>query len=296
MGIVKYSTVEIPAVESVEMTFLQQDPPPVRQGYSNRADRQGVRQHWIASKHKGMGAITGSELSQDDLLRYRYNAGLWVHRQGGCTLPPVVTTQASLVATDISGTRALNLRAFQVNSTLGQSKLRPYIGFNVNVLRSTSDSNPAMADSGYAFTNGITGMFESRVNNTRYLIVCTGGTTDDVFGFADPTLSPPARTEILSVITDDHIGGESFPGIGSGHNVWFGRINGVQGFFETKFSDALLTTPRALVSATNAHVPNPANASVTLAAKSTQQIYQDLTAAGPSWANTANVRASDNSY
>ncbi len=299
MNVVEFGGRIIP-VKSVAENFRDQTPPAIRQGPSARSDRQGVRGYKIQSLHKGLGVLRGSELN--DNLRYRSSQGLWAHQPFGLFLPPVLTSQAALAAVDISGFRAANKRMHALNSTLGQSKLRFYLGVGKKFYRTTSDSNAALADSSLSLTDNITGMFEGKMNNTRYIFLTTDGDTDDCVAISDPTATGPTNTKAFAYTAGDWVGGgASLPNSGPGWNLWYGKIGGTTGLFYTLHSDAALTAPKPLVLTDTKDNINTSNATQNTGAVSPAEYasagaMDGFSFSSTPWTDGANIGASDNTY
>ena len=240
---VEYAGLRIPA-KSVQLRSRQQDAPPVRQGPSGRSDRIGVRQYKLQSLHKGIGVIRGSETA--DALRFKSSQGLQAHLPFGLFLPYVSTDQG-LNSTNISTFRAANKRVHTVNSTLGQSKLRFYAAVGDELHRNTSDSNAAIADSTLNLTNNVTSMFEGVFNSTRYLTLCTDGSTNDVSGTVDPTATPPVLSTIVALNAGDWLMGAHMPTLGPGYNIFIGEYLGVNGIWYVDTTSALATALEPVV-------------------------------------------------
>ena len=247
MPVIEYGGRMIP-VKSVTATMRDQNPPAIRQGPPSRSDRQGVRQYKIQSLDKGLGVLRGTEAK--DNFRYAYSEGLIAHQQFGLYLPYVSTTVTNTdsMGQNSSGYRAANLRLHSLNSTLGQSNLRYYLGIGPKLLRTTSDSNAVLDDSTLSLTDNITAMFEGRLNDTRYIIVCTDGTTNDVLAISDPTATAPTNTPAFALTSGDWIGGGVYmPTLGPGFNLFYGKIGGVSGIHYLPTDSALLTAPTPVV-------------------------------------------------
>lgn len=301
MGLVIYGTERIPGVTHIDVTHRQQQSPPVRTApETTRNDRQGVRQLKLASLDQGLGVRRGSEASKD-IQRTRYNDGPWQHIFGNLTLPPVSTAQ-TISSFTTSGSRAANLRIHQVNSTIGQSKPRPYFFHKTKMFRTVSDSNPALEDSTLALTNNVTGAFECKLNGTRGILVLTDGDTDDAQFITDPTTTPPTRSTAFAYTSGDWVGGGFYlPNLGPGCVILYGKIGGVTGLFWLPTDEALLTAPKQLILASTKDIPNPDNAiqdtGFKFASRGFEAFNEGGTAWGSSkWSNVNNITANDNTY
>src|SRR3990167_6612026 len=238
----KYGSYTIPAVESITVEYADGEAAPIRQGYGGRTDREGTRAYSLTTLHGGLGILRGSEVAHG--TRYRYNEGLMTHMDNGMFLPYAVTAQAAESANDISGVVAANLRVSMVNSTLGGSNPRPYFALKNKFKRAVGDSDSAGETTGLSLTDSILCMTEGKANSTRYIICGTNGATDDVFGIADPTLSPPGKTTIFALSAGDSVWGVwSMPNLGPGYMVYAGKIGGNSGLHYLATTAALLTAP-----------------------------------------------------
>ena len=265
---VKYGSYTIPDVQQVKIELVDGDAEALRQGHANRGDRQGVRQYAITTLHGGSGILRGSEVAHG--TRYRSNNGLVTHIEGGAFLPYRVQATAALHATDVSGHNAANLRVHQVSSTLGGSKRREYFFIGKKMYRTVSDSDHSLEDTGLTFTDNVYAAFEGMLNSTRYIVVCTGGTTNDVSVIADPTLSPPVASVAFALAGGDHVdAGWYTPNLGGGFNHFHGKIGGTTGYWHLNTTSALLTAPSPTVLTATADVPgsiaNVTGASIDLA-------------------------------
>lgn len=292
MNVIEYGGRVIP-VKQVTETFRDQNPPAIRQGPPNRSDRQGVRQYKLQSLHKGLGILRGSEIN--DNLRYSDSEGLIAHQPFSLFLPYVRTTQSALTATDISGFRAANKRVHSLNSTLGQSKLRFYAGVGTKLYRNDSDTVAALEDSGLVMTDNITGMFEGKANNTRYLIITSDDDTDDISGVADPGGVSPVLAKIVAHLhADDWFGGgASLNTIGSGYNIFYGKNDQEVGLWYTKHSDALLTALSPVVLNETRSVVGTLDTAVTSATFPSSG-SQDFDTGTNAWTNPEYITADGN--
>lgn len=292
---ITYSGLIIP-VTKVHVTEKAQTPPSIRQGPSGRTDREGLRQYLIQSLHKGLGVLDGNELVAEDTISYQSNQGLMAYQPFGLYLPYALTTQASLTATDISGIRAANLRCIGVNTPLGQSNARFYLGVAKKLYRNTSDSNAALADSTLSLTDNILSMFMGKVGSSDALIITTDGATNDASYTTDPTATPPSLPNLFAYTAGDWSKGLSLNYLGPGVNVYYGLIGSVgPGWFYTKHSDAAGTAPRQVVITATKNVPSATNTAITTSATAPGVGYNDSTAGDVAWSSAPNILASDNS-
>lgn len=248
MGVVTWGTARIPGSYKVQPFMRPQQAPPVRTNpETTRVDRIGTRQLKITTLDGGLGVRHGSEASKD-IQRIKSSEGNWSHIFGNLTLPPVLTAQANLVALDISGYRDANRAIHALNTTMGQSKQRLHLFVGTKHLRTTSDSNPALADSSMSLTDKVTGVFEGKFNSARGLAICTDGTTNDISVCTDPTASPPTLATLIALSGGDWPGGGWFmPNLGPGYNFFYGKIGGTSGLWFLETDEALATAPRPLV-------------------------------------------------
>lgn len=207
---------------------------------------------------------------------------------------------------DISSMRASNLRIHSVNSTLGQSKPRFYMGLGHKLYRNVSDSNSAMEDSGLLLIDNVTGLFEGQFNSTRYLALTTDGISNDCVGISDPTTSPPTRTSLFALTSGDWLGGGFYlPTLGPGYNIFYGKIGGVSGLWYLAKDSALLTAPSPLVLKATKDVEGTLATTVvgpqnpSKGASGTSTVYTQYTTGVDSrwdtWSSPGNITTSDNS-
>ncbi|MGD9827089.1 MAG: hypothetical protein AB7E70_20385 [Hyphomicrobiaceae bacterium] len=292
-------TVTLKDVEEVIYTAAEQDADAVRQGPPGRTDRQGLRQYKAQSLDGGLGILRGLEVAHSN--RYRSSQGLWAQQQNGLFLPPRLQAQATLHATNISGSVAANLRVHGLDTTLGQSKRRPYFWLGKKMYRAVSDSDHSLQDAGLTFTNNTIGVIEAMVGGSRAIVGGSDGTTDDVWYMTDPTASPPTKSTLIALSSGDWLIPVAwFATMGaSGILVLQGKYGGTNGLWFLNGGDAALTTPQQVVDTATKDSANSDAITVTSGPhypKSVVDVGAVAGAATGAITNLTNVLVADGSY
>lgn len=295
-----YGGISIP-VREITVEKIDENPQPIREGRVGRRDRKVVRSMPIETLVGGMGVQYGSET--EDAQRIAQSDGPWAHQDRKLTIPPIITTQNNLIASvDFSGYDTLDKRVLYVETTLGASgsgKPKLFACLGPYVLGPTSDTDAALVLYN-TFTDPVTAVAETEVGGTDYVLFATKGGNDGVVGVADPldvtSNSFDVTVTVLTLGATDQIDAiVPMPNLGNGKNIWVGSYGGVQGFWETDFTDDLDTPlSPAPGSATRGILPR-SGAMLFTGVLSASDATNDASVGDVAWSNPDRVTASDNS-
>lgn len=170
-----------------------------------------------------------------DSYMYYYNEGLITLPAGVLCLPPKLTTQASLIASNHSTLNAGNRR---VHALMYKNRFVAFIGSNM--IHDTSTSNPALTVPGTDnITDDVLSAWVGRVGGVDdCLIIGTDDQTDD----AKYATAIASTMSWSSLVTYGHANdriwwGGWFPELGNGWHIFGGKINNVAGIYAFRGED-----------------------------------------------------------
>ena len=290
VDLVEFGTVEIPSNLIVQKLQVQ-NAPAIRQGpEGQRGDQQGMVKMKFSDFTGGLFKRVGDWTRDGN--RYSYNVGLMTHIPGGLYIPYKLTT-VTTQAVDISGYRALNRRVHSLNTSIGTTAVRYFVGVGPYLFVDTSASDPVLSLFYTLTTDIVLSIAEITKNNTLYLAIGTNGATEDVRGWADPIDVPGTHVALVALSAGDSVWGmATLPQFGK--NVYYGKIGGATGLFYDNYSDAVGTAPKRIVSTAGANVPNPNNTAESQT-KSCTLVSIDSSAGFDTWTSPDSIKSSDDS-
>ncbi len=296
-GDTRSTAIDIPYRKLIQ-TFYNQAPGGLRSGpETDRTIQEGQMKAELVTFAGGL--LTSPRIHEwrSNLDKLAFSQGLVHHVPGVLCHCYALTTQATLQAVDYSTARALNYRGHCLSSTLGVTSNRFLVGIGHYLFTDTSSSDSALVLE-HTLTNVIRSMAPLRVGNVDCIGIGTSGPTDDVFMFTDLDNISGSDTPLFALASGDIIDKmASFPTLGGGFNIYGGIINGINGIWETRHSEAAGTTPRQVLLADLANTPNISNTSVTTSAKSPTVSYVDYSDTGDiasvTWLTPENIFSSN---
>lgn len=294
--------------EDFPLKLSVQVPPGLRTGPEiQRSGREGVTPFRIDDLSGGIFANSGVMNWERDknLIFYSEGAyGVWI--PGIFALPYANTTNAAVTAVDHSGFRAANKRVHSIMSSLGASGQRWYAAIGAQFFKDTSTTDPAIT---VPTTDGIvdviTAIGPMRAGGTDYLAVA-GEATTNVLGFPDPTVADLTVGDVILVdlSAGDYITAiDFFPTMGpDGANIVIGEVGGVNQTWFANGDEAAPFELKPVVLEETKAIPNPDNATVTIADKTATFGSTEFNSGSAGfatdgiWANPGNITASDDTY
>jgi len=277
-----------------------------------RAAQVGVSKIKYGGFSGGLARVVDVQSYTQALTEYTYNEG-WQTRSG-LILPPVLTTQATLDAVDVSGSIALNLRAHAINTSHGAAGLRYLVALGSTVYTDTSLTNPALVElASTPFTDKATAIADVVMNNTAYVAVAYNGATEDIRGFTDVTTLAynSGWTVLVALDAGDYVSAMRYmPTLGPGAGIVVGEVGGVNQVHYFKGTDSVPATLEPVVLSATKDLPAGAATTTHSALNpisggqegtgSRTTVQSTFTASGGPdsigiWQDTENILASDNS-
>jgi hypothetical protein len=231
---------------------------------ASREGRQGVIPWVLDDLSAGFLPTSAYGSWARDKARTYRNEGIIVHVPGITCKGYALTTQTNIGALDVSGYRAGNRR---VHAAMFDRRF--YAGTGPRIIKDTSTSNPALTvpSTNDNVSDDVLCMFIGVFDNTRYLVICTDGQSDDVKGTTAPEDNSISWTSLVTHgdSSDAIWAADHFPDLNGGWNVLIGQLNGTNGIWAVKQSASVpVTSPIPVVDFATREIANASNPTETL--------------------------------